>query len=749
MTLHENQARYAEQVLARLREWQDIQPRIKARHQSAPIEGQYIAVPEYADVLPPGVTQLYSHQHGALQLSLQGTSLSLATPTASGKTYAMALPGQVRRQGNAKATTLVIAPTRALIEQWVVKCQEWNPDLLVASYTSDTPRGAERDRIRERAQIVVTTPDMLHQGLLPYHEGWKRFFRHCGDVLIDESHGYYGIFGTHMSLVLRRLQRVIGLYRTTPPVYCFGSATIGNPAEHPSALLGQPVETITDSGAPSGGRLTLLWEPAVGRTHTEEAAGLLAFCVSNGIRAILFGQSRQGVEKMLREVHKHLPDALKTKVVAYRAGYLKADRARIERQLNSGDLYGVVSTSALEVGIDVGDLDVCIQAGFPGSISSYRQRQGRAGRRDRGALSILVLRNNALDQYFALHPERLLEASPEKALINPGNPYILPAHLVCAAIEYPLRTEDLVSFGGEQAQRQVEELVEQGILWAGGDRYHPVHPNKSTAFGISLRQDNGAQLAMMTPQGQKIEDIAASHAMTECFPGAIYYSQSQSYKVLSLNFEEGRVIVLPKDVAYHTQPLVHQEVEILLTEQQQHREQMLLYTGQVYITRYITRYARILGGNILEFCDLPGTLSMPLETKALWMVFSEAIIAALVEQGHEVAGSLHAMEHAMIALMPLFVLGDSRDMGGVSITPEHHQTRQPTIFLYDGYPGGIGHAEEAFRQWNALATATLEMLEHCECEGGCNACVMSPRCGSQNKPLDKMGAIALLQLLLG
>ena len=392
----ESNHQYAEQLLNRLKKWEtNSNERISTQHQVSATSGQFVATPaEIEAILPPGVTQLYTHQLQAFEMANRGEPLTIATATASGKTYAMALPARLKRQRYPNATLLCVAPTRALIEQWKERLLSWDPTVCVETYTGDTPKD-QKHAIRARAQYIITTPDTLHMGILPYHHGWSRFFMHLQDVIIDESHLYYGVFGSHFSLILRRLQRVAGIYRPELPSFFFGSATIGNPDDHATHLLGQSVSAITESGAPSGGRLTLLWQPPDGRKHNQESAYLMSFFVQQGIRCILFGQARQSVEKMLRQVKDLIPQEDQGKVMAYRAGYSKEDRRLIERRLASGELLGVISTSALEVGIDLGDIDVSIMSGFPGGISSYKQQAGRAGRRNRSALSILVLRDDA------------------------------------------------------------------------------------------------------------------------------------------------------------------------------------------------------------------------------------------------------------------------------------------------------------------------------------------------------------------
>nr|BBH86936.1 hypothetical protein KTC_16870 [Thermosporothrix sp. COM3] len=736
---------YAEQLLMHLHEWVDSSEYIRVKHRLPAQDASLFRVlPEWRPYLPPGVTHLYSHQKIALETALQRQHLTLATPTASGKTYAMALPARLRRLSRKGATTLCIAPTRALIEQWRERLSAWDPSVFVASYTGDTPK-EERARIRAEAQVVVTTPDMLHISLLPYHRGWSLFFSRLSDVIIDEAHTYKGVFGSHFALIVRRLVRIAAIYRARP-TFLFGTATIGNPAEHAELLLGQEVTPITENGAPSGGRLTVLWQPPEEQSYQDEAAGLLAFFVSQGVRTILFGQARQSVERMVRTTRERLPAHLHDKVLAYRAGYSKEQRRAIERQLAEGALLGIVATSALEIGIDLGDLDVSIVAGFPGSISSFWQQIGRAGRRQRSALSILVLKQDALDQYFASHPEMLLERPAENALVNSNNPYIFPLHLLCAAHEKPLGPQDISLFG-PATEEALEQLVVQGYLSQIGDTFY-LNESQSPAFSVSLRQA-GPRLTIHTAS-KKIEETDLHHAVTECHPGAIYYSQGASYEVRVLDLSENRIEVIPKNTHYYTQALIDTDIEIDHSEEQQRFSHIQLHVGPVLVTRtvhgYITKHNAY--HTILDKYELKRPLAVPLETRACWMELDDETIELLEAKNYHAAGTLHAVEHAMIALLPLFVLGDRRDVGGLSIVPMHPQTKRATIFIYDGFPGGVGYCDQAFLSWKELARATLDMLTACTCASGCYSCIMSPKCGNQNRPLDKAGAIFLLQHLL-
>src|SRR5579885_481370 len=453
-------------LVTSLRTWRECNEQLLYKYCIDSAPARTLSVPYR---LPPGYSTLYSHQAEATQAALNNRHVVIATPTASGKTLATALAYLETRRVEPNVTLLCLAPTRALVEQWHQTLTSWNPGVAVEWFTGNTPT-VDRAELRRRVQILVTTPDMLHRSILPYHRGWRRFFQQLRGVIVDESHIYRGVFGSHIALILRRLQRVASLYNSHPFPFLLATATIGNAAEHTAALIGQDVTTLMQSGAPRGERTIVLWQPPEGRSHSDEAAGLMGFFVSQGVRTLLFGQQRQSVERIALQVQDCLPIHLRKTVAAYRAGFLDSKRKAIQRHLSSGELVGVVSTNALELGIDIGELDVVILDGFPGSVASFWQQAGRAGRGTQPSLVVLVLRQNALDQYFAAHPDHLFEASSEQAIIDLGNRFILPDHLRCAAHERRLTARELSLFG-EQAQEVADLLVSTGQLGKVGAFY--------------------------------------------------------------------------------------------------------------------------------------------------------------------------------------------------------------------------------------------------------------------------------------
>ena len=473
----------------------------------------------------------------------------------------------------------------------------------------------------------------------------------------------------------------------------------------------------------------------------------MAFFVSQGVRTLLFGQQRQSVERMALEVKDYLPAHLRNKVAAYRAGFLDRKRKEIQRDLSCGKLVGVVSTNALELGIDIGELDVVILDGFPGSVASFWQQAGRAGRGTQPSLVILVLRQNALDQYFAEHPSHLFEANSEQAIIDLGNPYILPDHLRCAAHERRLTIRELSLFG-DQAQAAADLLVNKGHLSKVGTVYVSQEA-ENPAYTVPLR-DRSQQLHLYTDASEQLEEIGSDQAVSECYPGAIYLSQGTSYQVTNLDLAEMRVDLKRFEGNYYTKPIGFKELT-LLDDRPLQRElpHATLFTGRVHVIDHITGYCHFHTRfhTRLEERKLEVPLTTELDTQAFWLTIDRWLENRLAESGVHPLASLHAAEHAMIALLPLYVLCDPRDMGGVSFSM-HPQAERPLLCIYDGYQGGVGYARQVYYQFSRLATATLDHLNRCQCLSGCPACVQSPRCGSGNDELDKKGAVLLLQALL-
>jgi DEAD/DEAH box helicase domain-containing protein len=665
---------------------------------------------------------------------------------------------------------------------------------LAATYDGDTPQGA-RSRVRRTARVLLTNPDMLHAGILPNHPLWAEFFRHLTYVVIDEAHTYRGVFGSQVACVLRRLRRVCALYqgqrisesanqrvghqpsamshRPSAPVFIATSATIANPAEHFELLTGLPATVVSDDGSPHGPRTFALWNPPfVDRTKTarrsanSEANDLFTALVRQQVRTIAFTRARVVAELLLRYAREGLRKTqpeLADRIAAYRAGYLPEERRRIERELFGGKLLGVTATTALELGIDVGGLDAALLVGYPGTIASLWQQAGRAGRGADPSLAVLIGQNNPLDQFYMRHPEDLLGRPHEHALLDPDNVYILQRHLPCAAHEIPLRVGEEAnpgSFAGPDGQddealfgpgfvdamvalENDETLRYTGEKWIYARRDYP-------AQDVSLRDAQGERFAVLNAAEnfRIIEELSASTAPFRVHPGAIYLHQGESFQVTEYNVGLRHAIVTPVAADHYTQPRELNDVRIIRSTRHRELATTSAYLGRVRVRSQVIGYRRLrqFSEEVLE--DAP--LEMPeteFETVALWWDLPEELPREVARRGLDFLGGIHATEHAAIGILPLFAMCDRWDIGGLS-TPRHPDTDAAQIFIYDGFPGGVGIAEKGFELLPELWAATLEVIRGCPCADGCPSCVQSPKCGNNNHPLDKRAAELILQRLL-
>ena len=718
--------------------------------------------PEWADALPAGfaalapvleqrgIERLYLHQARALEALDAGAHVALATPTASGKTLVYGLPTLRGALADPPGRALYLFPLKALARDQLQRLEAdaaaLGAPLRAAIYDGDTPDGRRR-KIREHPpHVLISTPDMLHAGILPHHVGWERFFRELSLVVLDELHAYRGVFGSHVAQVLRRLLRVAAFHGRRPQLVA-ASATIGNPGELAEALTGLPFQVVARDGAPSTRRHLWLLNPD-GSPYTA-AARLFRSSVRCGLRTLAFTKARRITELMHAWIQEAEP-ALADRISSYRAGFLPAERREIERRLFSGDLLGVISTSALEMGIDVGALDVCILVGYPGSQVALWQRSGRVGR-EREAAIALVAQPDALDQYLARHPRLLVERACEHAVVDPGNPELLAAHLPCAAAESTLRAgepwlaEPRVAEALARGERDGTLLrSETGREWFASRR----RPH----LEVSLRSVGAAWTIETIPEGggrpQAIGSIGGGLVHAECHEGAIYLHRGRQYLVVRLDAAEQTVSVRPVEVAWYTRARSEKETEILSRERARPVGNFRLVQGRVKVTTWIRGFERrrVHGQDLLssEPLDLPPS---SFETTGVWLEIPDEIPAALREAKRHVMGGIHAVEHAALGLFPLFALCDRLDVAGISTT-RHAQLGCAAIFLYDGATGGLGLVASLFERFETLLEATLERIGDCECEEGCPACIHSPRCGSGNRPLDKAAAVRVLRLLL-
>jgi len=708
-----------------------------------------------------GLLPLYTHQAEAVNNARQGKNVMVSTSSASGKTLCYNIPALEAILTESRSCALYLFPTKALAQDQLRSLQElFYPRLFrleeFATFDGDTPQ-AERPEIRKRARIILTNPDMLHIGILPNHQSWSRLLRHLRYVVVDEAHIYRGVFGSHVACVLRRLRRLCQLYGSTPQFICC-SATIANPGEHAERLVGLPFIVVDNDGSPHGGKDFVFWNPPIidearslRRSANSEATNLFTELVSRNIRSLTFARSRRLTELIYTYSRQRLAEtvpALAGRIKAYRAGYLPQERRQIEQELFSGQLLGVVATTALELGIDIGDLEATVLTGYPGSISSTWQQAGRSGRGRKGSLSFLIGLDNPLDQYFMRHPDFFFQKSFENALVNPDNPYILRAHLLCAAWELPLGSDEEI-FGSTFRQRKVE-LEEQGVLREHRQRWYLSPRIAYPAQSINIRSTSGENFTIIdTSTGSLLETVEASVAFFQIHPGAIYLHQGESYLVTDLDLTNRTAYAVPTTASYYTQTKEIEDLRIVKQTRSRNCGQTSVYLGEVEVTTTVIGFRKkaqfteeVIGEEPL---DLP---PHHFPTVALWFDLPTEVISRLVKAQLDFAGGLHAAEHAAIAILPLFALCDRNDIGGVS-TPFHPDTGRAQIFIYDAYPGGIGIAEKGFDLIEELWQATLKAITECPCQEGCPSCIQSPKCGNNNKPLDKKAAQILLEGLLG
>jgi len=694
--------------------------------------------------------RLYTHQIEAIQQLREGKDILVSTPTASGKSLIYNLPviEQILREPAMRA--LYIFPLKALEQDQLKNLYDFisgiqQGRISATIYDGDTSTG-DRERIKSRIpNIILTNPDMLHRSILAYHEKWADFFSNLAFVIIDEVHTYRGIFGSHLAQILRRLKRICLLYHTTPQ-FILCSATIQNPHDLGKNLIDNEVEVISQSGAPKSGQHFIFLNPLSSTNFL--ATQLFIQCLNSGLRTIAFTQSRKVTELISMWVRQLAP-YLKKKVSSYRAGFLPEERRHIERRLASGNLLGVISTSALEMGIDIGYLDVCLLVGYPGTIINTWQRGGRVGRSGRESLVALIANQDALDQYFMQHPALFFEQSFEAAVIDPDNAHIIRAHLPCAAAEDPLTLKDS-QFWRNDLSSHLDFLESAGELSRtseGQQRWFATR--RRPHLKVDIRSVGETYTIFDGETGEAVGTVDGIRAFRECHPGAIYLHRASPYLVERLVIDKKDIVVRRTDLQYFTQIRSEKETEIIKIKRSQPKGQFVVKLGELKVTETITGYEkrRVPGRELIGVfpLDLP---PQTFETVGLWVEI-EAFIKRIVEdKGLHFMGGIHAIEHAAIGLFPLFALCDRNDIGGISYT-FHPQVGKAAIFIYDGYPGGVGLAQRGFDIILELLGQTLDLVKGCPCEQGCPSCIYSPRCGSGNKPLDKWGAIMALEVLTG
>jgi DEAD/DEAH box helicase domain-containing protein len=705
-----------------------------------------------------GIAVPWQHQADAADLAWTGRSVVISTGTASGKSLAYQLPSLTSALTGA-GTTLYLAPTKALAADQYRSICGLGLDARVATYDGDTPL-EERDWARRHADIVLTNPDMTHHSLLPGHVRWSTFLKRLRFVVVDECHGYRGVFGSHVAQVLRRLQRLAAHYKADP-VFILASATVADPGTTAAALLGREVAEVTDDASPRAAIDMVLWEPPlselqgeheapVRRSATAESAELLADLVAGGVRSLAFVRSRRGAESVALGARRALAESvpeLVPRVAAYRAGYLPEDRRALERALHNGEILGMASTNALELGVDVSGLDAVLITGWPGTRASLWQQAGRAGRTGADALAVLIARDDPLDTYLVHHPDAVFGQPVEAAVLDPDNPYVVTPHLAAAAAELPLSEADLQRFG-PAAPQAVERLVAEGLL-----RRRPTGwfwTRRERASGLAdLRGTGGAPVQICEATTGRLlgtVDHAASHATVH--DGAVYLHQGDTFVVRSLDLDESIALVDAQTPDWTTSARDITDISIVETADTMQRGDVCLHLGTVDVRQQVVSFLRrrLGSGEILgeEPLNLP---VRELRTVSAWWTVSEALLARADIDAAALPGAAHAAEHASIGLLPLVATCDRWDVGGVS-TAFHPDTGLPTVFVYDGHAGGAGFAERAFARAQRWLTATRDAIAACECESGCPSCVQSPKCGNGNEPLDKAAARRLLSAVI-
>ncbi|MFP4249612.1 MAG: DEAD/DEAH box helicase [Armatimonadota bacterium] len=711
-----------------------------------------------------GIERFYVHQARAIEAALGGEHVVTVTGTASGKTLTYVVPLAQRLYERPARRALLMYPTKALAQDQLRKLADFGAGRAfhAATYDGDTPKG-DRRRIKRDAQVVLTNPDMLHIGILPYHHTWADFFRNLEYVVLDEVHSYRGVFGSHTANVIRRLRRICANYGSDPQfIAC--SATIGNPGGLFEELTGLEATVIDEDTAPRGRRLLMLWQPPEiegqplrRRSANLEAAELMVEFVKAHVRTIVFVLARSVAELILRYAREGLEEFedLAERVMSYRGGYLPEERREIERRLFEGELLGVVSTTALEVGVDIGGLDAAILTGYPGTISSTWQQIGRSGRGKRDSLAALVTLPGGVHRYLTQHPEYLMEAESEQALINPQNRYILAGHLLCAAYEQAIDDSDRVYFGDEM--ESILEILADPENREGSDlpfvakrtRWYWVDPDVYPAAEISLRSSGGPpwQIRVVGESGL-LGTVDADSAFRIVHPGAVYLHAGESFVVEELDLDEQVAWVREEEPGYYTRPMSASKMSVLgWDEEREMPSTARALLGEIEITSQVVGFRKIrqvteqeLG---TEDLDLP---SRTIETVGVAIAPGEADVAALSAGGFDLMGSLHALEHAMIALLPIFAFCDARDVGGISASCDE-DLHGPAVSIYETYNGGVGIAEAAYERLDDLLAAVAEQIECCPCEDGCPECVQAPDCGNNNMPLDKAGALLLARRL--
>ena len=712
-----------------------------------------------------GIDQPWPHQVEVAEAAWSGQSVVMATGTASGKSLAYQLPMLAAALSDPRARSLYLAPTKALAADQLRSINGLGlTGVRAETLDGDTPM-TERDWIRQHANVILSNPDLLHRTLLPRHAQWADLFRRLRFVVLDEAHHYRGVFGSNVALVLRRLRRICARYGSNP-TFVLASATSAQPGRMAEQLTGQPCRVVGEDLSPRGARTFALWEPPLTALRGEnsaplrraagsEAARLVTDLTVAGARTLAFVRSRRGAELAALSVQRSLREAeageLATRVAAYRGGFLAEERRAIEQALTSGELLAVATTNALELGIDITGLDVVVLAGFPGTLASLWQQAGRAGRRSQDALVIFVARDDPLDTYLVHHPDAIFGRPVETGVIDPANPHVLAPQLCCAAFELPLTEADLELFaesadaGEDKVRAVLDALVGHGLLRRRPQGWFWLDPQAPRA---DIRAGGGQPVALVEAgTGTLLGTVDAATAPATVHEGAVYLHQGRSFVVDRLDLEDHAAVVHAEEPEWTTNAREITDIAIRDVDESVSLDGVEVFLGSVEVSHQVVSYQRRrFSGEIIDEIELDLPISRLL-TKAVWYTIDPLLLADAGLADVDLPGALHAAEHAAIGLLPLFASCDRWDIGGVS-TALHADTERPTVFVYDGHPGGAGFAARGHAVLADWLTATRSTIEACECRGGCPSCVQSPKCGNGNNPLDKPASLVVLRLVL-
>ncbi|ASW88030.1 DEAD/DEAH box helicase [Mycobacterium intracellulare] len=715
-----------------------------------------------------GIAAPWSHQFAAADLAYAGRHVVVSTGTASGKSLAYQLPVLNALATDPRARVLYLSPTKALghdqlrvahaLTAAIPRLHEPGFAVAPTAYDGDSPAEVRRFA-RERSRWLFSNPDMIHLSILRNHARWAVLLRGLRFVVVDECHYYRGVFGSNVAMVLRRLLRLCARYSSEPTVI-FASATTDSPGATATELIGLPVQEVTKDGSPQGARTVALWEPAlrtdlvgengapVRRSAGAEAARVMADLIAEGAQTLTFVRSRRAAELTALGAQARLDDIapeLSRTVASYRAGYLAEDRTALERALAEGRLRGLATTNALELGVDIAGLDAVVLAGFPGTVASFWQQAGRSGRRGQGALVVLIARDDPLDTYLVHNPAALLDKPVERVVIDPTNPYILGPQLLCAATELPLGEAEVRELGATDV---ADGVVDDGLLRRRSGKYFPA-PGLEPHAAVDIRGSTGGQIVIVEADtGRLLGSTDVGRAPASVHPGAVYLHQGESYVVDSLDTEEGIAFVHAEDPGYATFAREITDIVVTGTGERLAFGPVTLGLVPVRVTHRVVGYLRrLLSGEVIDFIELDMPEHTLATTSVMYTITEDALLRKGID-GTRIPGSLHAAEHAAIGLLPLVASCDRGDIGGLSTAVGPGPDGLPSVFVYDGYPGGAGFAERGFRRARTWLAATAAAIEACECPRGCPSCVQSPKCGNGNDPLDKAGAVQVLRLVL-